>query len=369
MSRRPILIPAEVVTDRLAPLPDAFDSFSTYPLNDFIVLIGRGARRRHPERYTDDDPSAPLRAYPCPVAPINPCPGSASTDAGRREGQEDDEDDDDDDDDNETVDFLSELPQGSQAQARLLVTPPQAAPPALALWYHSLSTHLRAAGLTQSSADAFIAELHVARFCRGDVILKKGGIGDRAFVVVSGVIDVVPGTLGSAGARAAPVAQLHGGDHFGFVSMVAMQPWVVSMVVSSAEGAELRFIDRFDFAQSAIREPLLLIVSVALLSRCSVPVVSLLSRHLVCSQALHSIIAENVALGRNYTTKQPAAVAPLGLSTSPPLTHVTATLRGAPTNPLPQTTVTHRATPDQLVSAAPRALLAASACLCEPTLP
>ena len=39
-----------------------------------------------------------------------------------------------------------------------------------------------------------------------------------------------------------------------------VQKWTVSMTVSSSEGCELRYIDRYDFAQKAIHEPLLLIV-------------------------------------------------------------------------------------------------------------
>lgn len=48
-----------------------------------------------------------------------------------------------------------------------------------------------------------------------------GSIGDRAFVIVSGSVHVISGSLRTA--NEVVLASLQAGDHFGFASMIAMQ--------------------------------------------------------------------------------------------------------------------------------------------------
>lgn len=215
----PVLTPAdEYVDPRTAPLPRHFE-FSSGEPNSFAVVLGRGARRRHPELFSEETFASPLKHYPPPREsdPENPCPGVyiGEADGGAGVPAADEGDDEDDDESGNVVDFLSELPKAPRAPTPVALIPAQSA------WRGVLENHLLAAGLAPADVEAFVGELRVARFSRGDVVLKRGAVGDRAFFVVSGSVDAVQGALGSRDCTC--VAQLHAGDSFGFVSLVAMQ--------------------------------------------------------------------------------------------------------------------------------------------------
>lgn len=101
----------------------------------------------------------------------------------------------------------------------------------------------------------------------------------------------------------------------------SFQKWAVSLVVSSQEGCVARFIDRFDFAEIAIREPLYLIVRI----KNTASFLLIARSHCSCGcplKALHTLLTENVNPELNYACKRSGVVA-VPLSADSALAQVT----------------------------------------------
>lgn len=78
------------------------------------------------------------------------------------------------------------------------------------------------AGFTDEQFQILIPLAHIQEYAAGDVIVKEGDPGDRFFVLIDGVVDIVKETKDGISHT---LATLEGqGDFFGEMSIVDIQP-------------------------------------------------------------------------------------------------------------------------------------------------
>jgi CRP/FNR family cyclic AMP-dependent transcriptional regulator len=73
------------------------------------------------------------------------------------------------------------------------------------------------AGLPDDQLDWFVSQTLHQRYARGEIIFHRGDPGDRAFVILSGSVDLV---VESADGRELILARLQAGEHFGEMALL-----------------------------------------------------------------------------------------------------------------------------------------------------
>lgn len=73
------------------------------------------------------------------------------------------------------------------------------------------------AGLPDDQLDWFVSQTLHQRYGRGEIIFHRGDPGDRAFVILSGSVDLV---VESADGRELILARLQAGEHFGEMALL-----------------------------------------------------------------------------------------------------------------------------------------------------
>ena len=73
------------------------------------------------------------------------------------------------------------------------------------------------AGLPDDQLDWFVSQTLHQRYGRGEIVFHRGDPGDRAFVILTGAVDLV---VESADGRELILARLPAGEHFGEMALV-----------------------------------------------------------------------------------------------------------------------------------------------------
>ena len=117
-------------------------------------------------------------------------------------------------------------------------------------------------GLARDELDAIAASMRPRTFEAGEVLCTAGDPGDRLFVVVDGLLSVVPAAEEAEGAA---VARLRRGEVAGAESLVTGDPR--SATVLAAAHSEVLELDRSAFSSLTERFPSILVNAVRLLQR------------------------------------------------------------------------------------------------------
>lgn len=101
------------------------------------------------------------------------------------------------------------------------------------------------AGLSEEQLAALAAEAIHHRYERGEIVFHRGDAGDRAFIILSGAVDLV---IESADGRELILSRLAAGEHFG--EMALLDDLSRSATARAAAPAELMAVLRQTFLRA-----------------------------------------------------------------------------------------------------------------------
>ena len=105
-------------------------------------------------------------------------------------------------------------------------------------------------GLSEQQLAGLAAETVRQRYQRGEIIFSRDDAGDRAFVILSGTVDLV---IDSPDGRELILARLQAGEHFGEMALV--DDHVRSATARAASATQLVAVLRRTFLRSLQEEP------------------------------------------------------------------------------------------------------------------